>query len=111
MSHHRSRLVAAALLVVALAVPASLQASGLPSPRTATHDGGSMARASSWSLDGLLRMVHRFWIDEGGGLDPNGGASAAPPQRTSGDNGGTLDPNGRANGPGRHATTHRLHGH
>jgi hypothetical protein len=56
-------------------------------------------------------MVHRFWIDEGGGLDPNGGTSAAPPPNNSGDNGGILDPNGRANAPGRHATTHRSHGH
>jgi hypothetical protein len=108
---HRSRLLAAVLLVSALAVPASLQASGLPSPRTAAaHDGGSLLRASSWSLDGLLRMVHRFWTDEGGGLDPSGSASAAPPQGTFGDTGGGLDPTGRANSPGRHATTHPLHG-
>ena len=106
---HRSRLLAAVLLVVALAVPASLQASGLPSPRPAAHDVGSLIRASSWSLDGLLRMVHKFWIDEGPGLDPHGGA--APPPGNSGDNGGGRDPSGRANGPGRHASTHRLHGH
>jgi hypothetical protein len=53
-------------------------------------------------------MVHKFWIDEGPGLDPHGGA--APPTGNSG-NGPTLDPNGRANSPGRHASTHRLHGH
>lgn len=105
---HRSRLLAAVLLVAALAVPASLQASGLPSPRTAAHDGGSLLRASSWSLDGLLRMVHKFWLAEGGGLDPSGGTSAAPPPGNSGDTGGGLDPTGRANSPGRHATTHRL---
>ncbi len=109
---HRSRFLAALLLVAALAVPASLQAFGLPSPRPAAHDGDSLLRASSWSLDGLLRMVHRFWIDEGGGLDPNGGASAAPPpQGNSGDNGAGLDPSGRANGPGRHLMTHHPHGH
>jgi hypothetical protein len=108
---HRSRLLAAVLLVAALAVPASLQASGLPSPRTAAHDGGSLLRAASWSLDGLLRMVHRFWIDGGGALDPSGGTSAAPPPNNSGDNGGGLDPSGRANAPGRHVTTHRLRGH
>jgi hypothetical protein len=108
---HRSRLLAAVLLVAAVAVPASLQASGLPSPRTAAHDGGSLLPTSSWSLEGLLRMIRQVWIDNGPTLDPNGGSSAAPPQRTSGDNGPTLDPNGRANSPGRHATRHRPHGH
>ena len=108
---HRSRVLAAVLLVVALAVPASLQASGLPSPRTAAHDGGSMARASFWSLEGLLRMIRQIWVDEGPGLDPSGGTSAAPPRRNSGDNGAGLNPSGRAYGPGRHASTHRLHGH
>lgn len=107
----RSRLLAAILLVAALAVPAFLQASGLPSPRTAADDGGSLLRTSSWSLDGLLRMVHRLWIDESGGLDPHGGTSAAPPPGNSGDNGGGLDPNGRANLPGRHASAHHRHGH
>src|SRR5260370_40319435 len=67
----RSRLLAAVLLAAALAVPASLQASGLPSPRTAAHDGGSLLRASPWSPDGLLRMIHQLWLDAGGGLDPN----------------------------------------
>ena len=108
---HRSRLLAAILLVAALAVPASLQASGLPSLRPAAHDGGSLLRASSWSLDGLLRMVRQVWIDNVPTLDPSGGTSAAPPPGNSGDNGGVLDPNGRANSPGRHASTHRLHGH
>ncbi len=108
---HRSRLLAAVLLVVALAVPASLQASGLPSPRTAAHDGGSLPRATSWSLDGLLHMVHNFWVDEGSSLDPSGGTSAAPPRRNSGGDGAGLNPSGRANPPGRHASTHRLHGH
>ncbi|HXO26022.1 MAG TPA: hypothetical protein VOA80_01630 [Thermoanaerobaculia bacterium] len=108
---HRSRLLAAVLLVAALAVPASLQASGLPSPRTAALDGGSLLRASSWSLDGLLRMVRKALIDEGPILDPNGGASAAPPPGNSGDGGPSLDPSGRANAPGRHVTTHRRHGH
>jgi hypothetical protein len=108
---HRSRLLAAVLLVAAVAVPASLQASGLPSPRTAAHDGGSLSRATSWSLDGLLRMIRQVWIDNGPTLDPSGGTSAAPPERNSGDNGPTLDPSGRANSPGRHASTHRLHGH
>jgi len=108
---HRSRLLVAALLLTALAVPVSLQASGLPSLRTGAREGGTLASAGSWSLAGLLRMVHRFWIDEGLILDPNGGTSAAPPPGTSGDNGGGLDPNGRANSPGRHVTTHRLRGH
>jgi hypothetical protein len=103
----RSRLLAAALLVAALAVPASLQASGLPSPRTVAHDGGSLLRASSWSLEGLLRMVHRFWIDEGGGLDPHGGT---PPPGNSGDNEPGLDAGGRANLSGMHASTHPQHG-
>jgi hypothetical protein len=107
---HRSRLLAALLLVAALAVPASLQASGLPSPRAAADDGGSLVRASFWSLDGLLRMVRQALIDEGPILDPNGGASAAPPPGNSGDSGPILDPNGRANGPGRHVTTHYRHG-
>jgi hypothetical protein len=108
---HRSRLLAAILLASALAVPASLQASGLPSLLPAAHDGGSLLRASSWSLDGLLRMLHQVWVDNGGALDPTGGASAAPPPGNSGDNGPTLDPSGRANSPRRHATTHRPHGH
>jgi len=108
---HRSRLLAAVLLVVALAVPASLRASGLPSPRTAAHDGGSVTRASFWSLEGLLRMIRQAWIDEGSILDPNGGTSAAPPPGNSGDGGGPRDPNGRANSPGRHVTTQRQHGH
>ncbi|HLY64076.1 MAG TPA: hypothetical protein VKU60_00965 [Chloroflexota bacterium] len=104
---HRSRLLAAVLLVAALAVPAFLQASGLPSPRTAAHDGGSLLHTSSWSLEGLLRMVHRFWIDEGGGLDPDGGT---PPPGNSGDSGPSLDASGRANLSGMHASTHRQHG-
>jgi hypothetical protein len=108
---HRSRLLAAILLAAALAVPASLQASGLPSPITATHSAGSLLPASSWSLDGLLHMIRQAWIDNGPILDPSGGTSAAPPPGNSGDNGGILDPNGRANSPGRHASTHRLHGH
>jgi hypothetical protein len=107
----RSRLLAAVLLAAALAVPASLQASGLPSLRPAAHDGGSLSLATSWSLDGLLRMLHQLWIDNGGALDPTGGTSAAPPPGNSGDNGPGLDPTGRANAPGRHATTHRPHGH
>ncbi|HEY6323462.1 MAG TPA: hypothetical protein VJA16_18125 [Thermoanaerobaculia bacterium] len=105
----RSCLLAAVLLVAALAVPASLQASGLPSPRTAAHDGGSLLPTSSWSLEGLLRMIRQVWVDNGPTLEPNGGTSAAPPQRNSGDSGPTLDPNGRANSPGRHASTHRGH--
>jgi|GEM_PF-3732777 len=104
------RLLAAALLLATLAVPASLQASGLPSFRLAAHHGVSLSRANSWSLDGLLRMIHKFWIDEGGGLDPHGGANVGPPQGSSGDNGGGLDPTGRANLPGRHASTHRSRG-
>jgi hypothetical protein len=104
---HRSRLLAAIFLVAALAVPASLQASGLPSPRTAAHGGGSLLRTNSWSLDGLLRMVHRFWIDEGGGLDPHGGT---PPPGNSGDNGPGFDASGRASLSGMHASTHRRHG-
>jgi len=110
--YRRSRLLATFLLVAALAVPASLQASGLPSPRTAAHDGGGLLSTISWSLDGLLlRMVRQAWIGEGPILHPNGGASAAPPPGNSGDNNGGLDPNGRANLPGRHVTTHRPHGH
>jgi len=108
---HRSRLLAAILLAAALAVPASLQASGLPSLRSAAHDGGGLFRATSWSLDGLLRLLHQAWIDNGAVLDRSGGTSAAPPPGNSGDSGPTLDPNGRANSPGRHATTHRSHGH
>ncbi|HEV3073774.1 MAG TPA: hypothetical protein VHB47_05085 [Thermoanaerobaculia bacterium] len=107
---HRSRLLAAVLLATALAVPASLQASSLPSLRLGAHDGVRVARSSFWSLDGLLRMVRQALIDEGSILDPNGGTSAAPPRRNSGDNGAGLNPSGRSNLPGRHASTHRRHG-
>jgi hypothetical protein len=55
-------------------------------------------------------MVRQALIDEGSILDPNGGTSAAPPRRNSGDNGAGLNPSGRSNLPGRHASTHRRHG-
>lgn len=110
---HRSRLLAAVLLVAALAVPAALQASTLPTLplRTAAHDGGILLPTSSWSLDGLLRMIRQVWIDNGSTHDPSAGTNAAPPPGNSGDNGGILDPSGRANAPGRHVTAHRRHGH
>jgi hypothetical protein len=104
-----SRPLAAALLLAALAVPASLQASGLPRSLPAAHDGGSLSRANAWSLDGLLRMIHKL-IGDRGALDPRDGANVGPSQGgSSGDSGGGLDPTGGANS-GRHAPTHRPRG-
>jgi len=109
---HFSRVLAAVLLLGALAVPASLQASGLPSFRPAAPDGGGLSfRSASRALDLFFRFVHQAWLDTGPGIDQSGGTtSAAPPQGNSGDNGGALDPTGRANSPGRHSSTHRSRG-
>jgi hypothetical protein len=109
---HPARFLAAALLLAALAVPASLQASGLSSLSPAARpDGGGTLRIDSWSFDWLFRFLNptgRAAVrtratdsspDEGGGLDPNG---RAPLRRHAAakdsyiDEGGGLDPSGRA---------------
>jgi hypothetical protein len=87
-----ARLLAAALLTAALAVPATLQASGPSNVRPAARaDGGSSSRAAAtWSFDWLLRFVHPVLPECGGGLDPNGGCAMRPrPQCGPG-----LDPTG-----------------
>ena len=117
---HSARVLAAALLVAALAVPASLQAAGLPGPRpVAQFDAGATLSAGSWSFDWLFRIVNQFWPKAGGGLDPSGGTGSGidnggvldptgrasrhiRPSDSSPDNGGGLDPNGRANLGRRH---------
>jgi hypothetical protein len=118
MAH--ARVLAAALLVAALAVPASLQASGLAGPRpVARFDAGSSSIAGSWSFDWLFRIVNQLWPKNGGGLDPTGGTGSGidnggvldptgrasrrmRPSASSPDNGGVLDPSGRANSGRRH---------
>jgi hypothetical protein len=109
---HPARLLAATLLVAALAVPASLHASGLSGLSPAARlDNGASFSANSWSLDWLYRFVNQVWPaparthaaakdssrDIGGGLDPNGRASVRKNvSDSSPDIGGGLDPNGRA---------------
>jgi hypothetical protein len=107
-----SRLFAAVFLVAALAVPATLQASGPPILRSSAPDAGGMSfQSASRALDSFFRFVQQAWLDIGPGMDPSGGTtSAAPPQGSSGDIGPGMDPSGRANSPGRHVSTHRSRG-
>jgi len=111
---HPARILAAALLVAALAVPASLHASGLSSQSPDAQTGaGVTVRIDSWSLDWLFRLVNLVSPKTGPGLDPSGGtgidtgpgldpSGRAPVRRhaaakdSSPDAGGGLDPNGRA---------------
>jgi len=87
---HPARILAAALLVTALAVPASLHASALPSLSPDARPGAGMSlRIDSWSLDWLFRLVNQAWPKNGPGLDPTGTGSGT-------DNGPGLDPTGRA---------------
>ena len=95
---HPARSLAAALLVAALVVPASLHASGLSSLSPAARpDDGATLRINSWSLDWLFRFVNQVWPKNGPGLDPTGGTGSGT------DNGPGLDPTGRAP-VRRHAT-------
>jgi hypothetical protein len=88
---HPARILAAALLVTALAVPASLQASGQPSLRPAARfDAGSSFSADSWSFDWLFRFINQLWPKTGPGLYPSGGTGSST------DTGLGLDPSGRA---------------
>jgi hypothetical protein len=92
-----ARLLATALLVAALAVPASLHASGLPDlrPAAAKHGATAPRSASPWSFDWLRHLLNKVLPLEGGGLDPSGGTnSVRPTPRSSVDTGGGLDPNG-----------------
>jgi hypothetical protein len=87
---HPARSLAAALLVAALAVPASLHASGLPSSRpSARTDAGASFAAGSGSFDWFFRLINQVWSKTGPGL--------ASPSNNTGDNGGGLDPSGHAN--------------
>ena len=92
---HPARILAAALLAAVLAAPATLQASGLPDSRPATHgvSGASLRPADAWSFDWLFRLLRQVLPKEGGGLNPNGKPSVAP-SPTPSDAGGALDPNG-----------------
>ena len=86
---HPARILAAALLVAALAVPASLHASGLSTLRPAARlDYAASFSANSWSFDWLFRLVNQVWPKTGPGLDPSGGSTI--------DTGPGLDPSGRA---------------
>jgi hypothetical protein len=115
---HPARFLTTTLLVAGLALPVSLQASGLPGPRQATHDKSSTSSqaAESWSFDRLVGLFQRAWtkaggyldlngsrclqpspgasIDAGPNLDPNGGNTPRPPHRARLDAGPNLDPNG-----------------
>jgi hypothetical protein len=86
---HPARILAAALLATALAVPASLHASALLSlSPDARPSAGMSLRIDSWSLDWLFRLVNLVSPKTGPGLDPSGG--------TGTDTGPGLDPSGRA---------------
>jgi hypothetical protein len=91
-----ARILAAALLVAALAVPASLHASGLPDLRPAAKHGATALRsASPWSFDWLRHVLSQVLPMAGGGLDPSGGTnSVRPTPRSSVDTGGAMDPSG-----------------
>ncbi len=88
---HPARIVAATLLVAALAVPASLHASGSSNLMpVARSENGMTLRLDSLSFDWLLRLVNQVWPKNGPGLDPTGGNGSGT------DNGPGLDPSGRA---------------
>jgi hypothetical protein len=87
---HPARILAAALLMAALAVPASLHASGSAGPRPAARpDAGVSFHSNSWSLDWFFRFVNQVLPQTGPGLDPTGGGKGT-------DTGPGLDPSGRA---------------
>jgi hypothetical protein len=90
-----ARSLAAALLVAALPVPASLHAS--TPPGLAAHEGGGMSlRSEGLSLDWLLRYLQQVLPKVGGGSgNPDGGASVSPRNpRSSTECGGPIDPSG-----------------
>jgi hypothetical protein len=92
-----ARFLAAALLVAALAVPASLHASSLSSPAAREGSGVSLS-SHSWSLNWLLRFLQQVLPKVGGGGDPNGGSSVTPPHPGSAiETGGGADPSGGTN--------------
>jgi hypothetical protein len=87
-----ARLLTAALLTAALAVPATLQASGPSNVRQAgrTEVSSSSRAAAILSFDWLLRLVHKVLPECGASLNPNGGCvMQAAPQCGPG-----LDPSG-----------------
>jgi hypothetical protein len=89
-----ARFLAAAVLVAALAVPASLHASILPGA-AAREGSGISLRSDAWSLDWLLRFLRQVLPKAGGGMDPNGGTSMTPRSPGSSiDAGGGADPSG-----------------
>jgi hypothetical protein len=93
---HPARILTAVLLTAALAVPATLHASGLPDLRlTVRNDGASSTRAVGlWSFDWLSHLLRQARPECGPGLDPHGGCgNGTPPQNPS--EGGGLDPNGK----------------
>src|SRR5260370_24687443 len=70
---HSARFLAAALLVAALAVPASLHASGLGGPSPAARpDDGVTLRIDSWSFDWLFRFFNQLMPKTGTELHPSG---------------------------------------
>jgi hypothetical protein len=87
-----ARLLTAALLTAALAVPATLHASGPPhvSPAARGNGATSSRAAASWSFDWLLRFVHQILPECGGGLDPSGRCAMQPRPEC----GPGIDPNG-----------------
>ena len=101
-----ARFLAASVLMVGLAVPASLHASSLVYPRPANPAASSPAfhaadLLAAGPLDWLLRLFQQAWTKEGASINPNGpGASG-----TTGDNGAGLDPNGNK------AIHHQVGGH
>src|SRR5580692_6091537 len=93
---HPARFLAAALLVAALAVPATLHASGLPGPQPAARDEGGISSrlAESWSFDWVVGWVQRAWTKVGPCLDPHGGGCLLPSPPATVEVGPCLDPSG-----------------
>ena len=105
---HSARTLAAAILVAALVIPATLQASGLPgSGPAARDDGGLSLRAESWTFGSFGRFVQQLWPKCGILIDPSGGCGGsivAPPAHPTANRVGGVDPNG-----GRAATQRPIH--
>lgn len=107
----RSFLLAIAVLLAVIAAPASLHAAGLQSLLPASHGGSSLHSASFWSFDGMLNLVHQFGIDDGGTLDPSGGAKAAPHGRPAPHRAVDSRPRGDARPPASQRSSGRPDAH
>jgi len=119
---HSARTLAAAILVAALVIPATLQASGLPgSGPAARDDGGLSLRAESWTFGSFGRFVQQLWPKCGILIDPSGGCGgsivsppANPTLQPRPKCGPGIDPSGGCGGsivaPPAHPTANRVGG-